>query len=65
MISDSANVLLSICGSAEDKSLEKDAVSYIILNLYKLFRMLYHSNEENNSLFLKYRKYPPRISLIQ
>ena len=46
MISDSANVLLSICGSAEDKSLEKDAVSYIILNLYKLFRMLYHSNEE-------------------
>ena len=31
MISDSANVLLSICGSAEDKSLEKDAVSYLSL----------------------------------
>ena len=58
MISDSANVLLSICGSAEDKSLEKDAVSYIILNLYKLFRMLYHSNEENNSLFFKRPEIP-------
>lgn len=58
MISDSADVLLSLCRSSEDKSLERDAVSYIILNLYKLFRMFYNSNDENNSLFFKIPEIP-------
>lgn len=57
-ISESADILLSICRSADDKSLEKDAGSYIILNLYKLFRMLYHSNDENSSLFFKIPELP-------
>ncbi len=58
MISDSADILLSLCGSSGNKSLENDAVSYIMLNLYKLFRMLYNSNDENNSLFFKIPELP-------
>lgn len=58
MISDSADILLSLCSSSENKTLENDAVSYIILNLYKLFRMLYNSNDENNSLFFKIPELP-------
>lgn len=48
MISESVSLILSLCSDEENSKLEKESADYIMLCLYRLFRIIYHSNEENN-----------------
>lgn len=58
IISDSAAALLSLCDTDDDKPLEKDVFTYIMLNLYKLFRMLCPSDSESGELTFKIPEIP-------
>ena len=53
MISDSVSIIMSLCHSKETQLLEEETFNYIMISLYRLFRIIYHSNEKNNSDMFK------------
>jgi len=50
IIKNTAETLLLACKNTNDKDFEKEIYDYIMLNFYKLFRMI-HEKSDNNSLF--------------